>query len=329
MKLQAVIVNYRTPEMTLDALRALARELAAFPDARVEIVDNASGDGSVERLRAGVVELGLADRVEVTETARNGGFAYGNNAAIRRALERPEPPDYVYLLNSDAFPDPGSLSRLVAFLDERRDVGIAGSYIHGPGGDVHITAFRFPTLASELQGSARLGFLTRLLRRSVVPLPLPESARQVDWLAGASMLVRREVFRDVGLLDETFFLYFEETDFCRRARAAGWPTWYVRESSVTHVGSVSTGMKDKSRRMPEFWFASRRHYFRKNHGRVYLALADLLWTLGFGSWRLRRALQGKPDEDPPGLLSDFVRYNWLGQRWGSHERVRVPVDVAR
>lgn len=314
MKLSVVIVNYRTPDMTLEALESLMRELERFPDARVEVVDNDSGDGSVAKLEAGVRAHGWSERVSVTHTDRNGGFAYGNNHAIRHVLAQSEPPDYVYLLNSDAFPDPGSLATLVEFLDGRPGAGIAGSYIHGPDGDFHITAFRFPTLWSELQGSSRLGILARLLRRFVVPLPLPEETREVDWLAGASMLIRREVLEQVGLLDETFFLYFEETDFCRRAQLGGWPTWYVRDSSVTHIGSVSTGMKELARRMPEFWFASRRHYFRKNHGRLYLAAADAMWLVGFSSWRLRRLLQRKPDPDPPGLLGDFVRYNLLGMR---------------
>jgi N-acetylglucosaminyl-diphospho-decaprenol L-rhamnosyltransferase len=314
MKLYAVLVNYRTPDMTLEALDALMRELEGFPDARVEVVDNDSGDGSLGKLEEAVASAGWGERVTVTSTDRNGGFAYGNNHAIRHALDHPDPPDYVYLLNSDAFPDPGAVGRLVEFLEERLEVGIAGSYIHGPDGDFHITAFRFPSLASELQGTARLGILTRLLRGFTVPLPLPEETREVDWLAGASMLIRREVLEQVGLLDETFFLYFEETDFCRRARLSGWPTWYVRDSSVTHIGSVSTGMKDRSRRMPSFWFASRRHYFRKNHGRLYLAAADALWLIGFASWRVRRLLQRKPDPDPPRLLGDFVRYNLLGVR---------------
>jgi GT2 family glycosyltransferase len=129
------------------------------------------------------------------------------------------------------------------------------------------------------------------------------------------MMIRREVFEEAGLFDETFFLYFEETDFCRRARAHGYKTYYVRGSAVAHIGGASTGIKDgrTKRRMPSYWFDSRRHYFRKNHGGAYLALSDVLFTLGFSFWRLRRKLQNKPDDDPPYLLGDFIRHT-LGTR---------------
>lgn len=314
MKLLAVIVNYRSPEMTGEALAALLRELEGVPDARVEVVDNDSGDGSYETLREAIDKLGLGPRVRLTRTTHNGGFGYGNNFAIRPALEAADTPEYVYLLNSDAFPDPGSIRGLLAFADAHPEVGIVGSYIHGPDGEPHETAFRFPSVASELESGARLGILSRLLARHVVALEIPTRPTQVDWLAGASMLIRSSVLRRVGLFDETFFLYFEETDLCRRVQSAGWTTWYVPESKVTHIGSASTGMKIKNRPVPRFWFESRRHYYLKTHGRAYLFAADLLFALGFASWRARRRLQGKPDNDPPGLLVDFLRFSFLNGR---------------
>jgi hypothetical protein len=314
VKLYAVILNYKTAAMTSEALAALMRELASFPDAHVDVVDNDSRDGSEEKLRGAVAELRAGPRVEVVQTGHNGGFGYGNNAGIRRALAASDKPDYVYLLNSDAFPDPGSLRALVAFADSHPRHGIFGSYIHGPDGEPHETAFRFPTLASELEGSARLGPISRVLRRWIVALPIPERPTRVDWLAGASMLIRRELLERIGLFDETFFLYFEETDLCRRARRAGFETWYVPESRVTHIGSVSTGMKDRARPVPRFWFESRNHYFAKNHGRLYLWAANVLWLAGYASWRVRRRLQRKPDADPPGLLADFARFNFAPRR---------------
>ena len=249
-----IILNYRTPEMTLEAVAAAVREMAGIAG-EITVVDNDSGDGSFEKLRAGVGAAGWdADgRVRVIQAGRNGGYGAGNNVGIRAGLTRGGPPDYVYILNSDAFPDAGAIRRLIEYLEAHPTVGFAGSYIHGPDGDPHATAFRFPTVWSEFEGAARLGPVSRLLARFVVPLPIPDATGPVDWLAGASVMMRRSVLDAVGLFDERFFLYFEETDLCRRARAAGWPTVYVRESAVTHIGSVSTGMKAWAR-TPGYWF---------------------------------------------------------------------------
>jgi len=310
MKLLAVILNYKTAEMTIESLAALMRELESIPDARVTIVDNDSRDGSLERMARAVAESPWRDRVEVVASDYNGGFAYGNNFAIRRALDAGLAPDYVYLLNSDAFPDPGCVRALVDFLDAHPEAGIAGSYVHGPEPEPHQTAFRFPSVASELEASLGLGLVSRLLEPWIVALPLPTRTRPVDWLAGASMMIRRAVIEQVGLMDETYFLYFEETDYCLQARRKGWTTHYVVESSVTHIGSVSTGYKDRTRPTPTYWYASRRHYFLKNHGRAALWAANVVYVVGGALCRLRSALGGRPVKDPARHLRDFVRFNF-------------------
>ncbi|TFG92182.1 MAG: glycosyltransferase family 2 protein, partial [Myxococcales bacterium] len=129
------------------------------------------------------------------------------------------------------------------------------------------------------------------------------------WLAGASMMIRRSVFESIGLFDEEFFLYYEETDFCLRARRGGFPTWYLPESRVAHVGSASTGFQDPARPRPGYWFDSRRHYLRKHRGTAYLWLANGAWIVGYSLGRLRRRLKGLPDADPPGLLRDFLSHS--------------------
>jgi GT2 family glycosyltransferase len=307
MKMQAIIVNYRTAEMTLDAVRALLVALERVPDSHVVVVDNDSQDGSYEKLARAARAMG--GRVTVLASDKNGGFGYGVNVGVRFGLASRSPADYFYLLNSDAFPDPSAIGELLHVLEREPRAGIAGSYIYGLDGLPHQTAFRFPSPISELERALRLGIASKILSRWRVALPIPETDREVDWVAGASMMIRRQVFADVGGFDETFFLYFEETDFCLRAKQAGWTTHYVRGSAVAHIGSVSTGLKDLRRRMPEYWFDSRHHYFKKNHGRAYLALSDLLFALGFSLWRVRRVIQRKPDEDPPDLLSDFIRHS--------------------
>jgi N-acetylglucosaminyl-diphospho-decaprenol L-rhamnosyltransferase len=313
MKLLTVILNFRTPELTLQAIAAAERAMAKWSDARIDVVDNDSQDGSFDAIRAGIAGYDPA-RVRLLASPRNGGFGAGNNHAIRAALAEDDPPELIYVLNSDAFPAEDAIDALVDFLDAHPSAGFAGSYIHGTDGRPHETAFRFPTVWSEIESGLGLGIVSRLLEKHRVPiLPMPTTTCEVDWLAGASLMMRASVLREIGLFDETFFLYFEETDLCRRAKRAGHTTWYVVESRVAHVGSASTGMK-RWRRIPTYWLDSRAYYFEKNHGTTYLRVANAVSAAAIGAFRVRRRLQGKPDPSPPGYFGDFVRYNLLGDR---------------
>jgi len=317
VSLLVVIVNYRSASLAIDCLESLAPQIDDVPDTHVVVTDNASGDGSVEALREAIESRGWSRWAELMPLEHNGGFAYGNNAAIRPALERtnPAPPDFVLLLNPDTVARPGALANLVRFLRDHPDVGIAGSQLEYLDGTQHDSRFRFPSILGEVESGAKLGLVSRLLKNHAAAPPLVPHAHPIDWVAGASMLVRREVFDAIGLLDERYFLYYEEVDFCLRARRAGWPCWYAPQSRVAHIVGQSSGLTnlhEAPRRRPRYWFESRRLYFVKNHGRVYRLLADLAFALSFGSWRVRRVLQGKPDEDPPRLWSDFVRFNFFG-----------------
>lgn len=299
-----IILNWRTPEMTLRAAEAALLAMDGI-EGGLTIVDNASGDGSEEALRAAVAERGWA-RVQVVQAGRNGGFGAGNNAGIRAGLPDGRRPDYIYILNSDAFPAPDAIRLLIDHLEANPDVGFAGSYIHGLDGDPHTTCFRFPSVWSELEGAARTGPITRALKRHVVPMDIPaRGVMRVDWLAGCSLMMRAAVLDRIGLFDETFFLYFEETDLCLRAVRAGWPTDYIRASQVAHIGSESTGMK-RWTRTPRYWFDSRRHYFTKNHGRATFAAATLAHVAGGLVWRLRCALARRDTGDPPHFLRDLI-----------------------
>lgn len=297
----AIVLNWRTPEMSLRAARAAQRAMAGIAGA-VVIVDNASGDGSCETMQAATAGW---DRVRVVQSGRNGGFGAGMNAGMRAGLPDGARPDYVYLLNSDAFPEPDAIAALLAHLESTRGAGLAGSRIHGPDGTPHVTCFRFPSVPGEFEGAARIGPLSRLLRRHAVPLPVPETTRRVDWLAGASLMIRQDLLDEIGGFDEAFFLYFEETDLCLRAARAGWQTHYVAGSRVEHIGSVSTGMKGWDR-VPDYWFASRRHYFLKNHGRAYLAAVTAAHLAGAGLGALWRMIRRKGAARPPHFLRDLV-----------------------
>ncbi len=310
MRLLTVIVNFRTADMTADSVDAAVKALSVLDrvDWSVAVVDNDSGDGSHEKLLEHARKRGWGNRVEVFESGHNGGFGYGNNFAIRKGLASERPPDLVYLLNSDAFPAEDAVLRLVAYLDAHPDVGIAGSYIHGVDGIPHMTAFRFPSLMSELTESLRLSLVKRVLDRYLVQMPLPDQDTVLDWVAGCSMMIRRQVFEAIGLFDEHFFLYFEETDLCRRAANAGFKTAYIPGSRVAHVGSVSTGFKTW-RRYPPFWFESRRHYFTKQHGLPYFWGATAARLTAGSFWRVRCALRGKPVNEPEHYMRDLLAHS--------------------
>ena len=276
----------------------------------IVVVDNDSQDGSFETLTEGLAVRGY-DRVRVLQSGRNGGYGAGNNFGIRAGLQNGGAPDYIYILNPDAFPAKDAIERLRAYLEANSLVGFAGSYIHGPEGEPHNTCFRFPTLASEFERAINTGPVSRLLSKYIVALPVPEASCRVDWLAGASLMMRRKVLDEIGLFDERFFLYFEETDLCHRLAQAGGEVHFVRESEVVHIGSVSTGMKTW-RRVPGYWFESRLRYFVKTHGPFYAGLTTAAIVVGGLFFRLRKLLSRRRDlETKPFFLIDLLR-NDLG-----------------
>ena len=308
-RLLTVILNWRTPDMTLRSAEAALAALEGIEGALV-LVDNDSGDGSFERMSAEVAARGWdkgPQQVRVLQSGHNGGFGAGNNFGIRAGLPDGARPDYVYILNSDAFPAPDAIRALLTHLETHPATGFAGSFLHGPEGEPHRTAFRFPSIPGEFEAHIRFGPVSKLLRRWIVAQPLPKATTRVDWLAGASLMMRQSVLDRIGLFDERFFLYFEETDLCRRAALAGWPTDYVVESRVAHIGSVSTGMKTWAR-IPQFWLDSRLHYYVKNHGRLYALAATLATLAGGVLWRARLMIQRKDRGDPPHYLRDLVAH---------------------
>ncbi|HEX7009987.1 MAG TPA: glycosyltransferase, partial [Phycisphaeraceae bacterium] len=151
MRLLIVIVNYRTAQLTIDCLRSLEPQVSAKPGIRVVVTDNASGDGSAQQIAQAIEQGGWSGWASMMPLERNGGFAYGNNAAIRPALAAADKPEYVLLLNSDTIVMPGAIDALLAFMDEHPDVGLAGSRIENPDGTPRRSAFRFHSLAGEFE----------------------------------------------------------------------------------------------------------------------------------------------------------------------------------
>src|SRR5688500_8948486 len=308
VRLLIVIVNYRTAQLTIECLGSLAPEIPLLPPGtQVVVTDNCSADDSVERLTAAVRDRQWESWARIMPLPRNGGFAWGNNEAIRVALASGDPPDYVLLLNPDTLVHPGAVTALLEFMDAHPKAGIAGSRLEEPDGRPQRSAFRFPGVMSELENSVRLSLVSRVLKRFVVAPPPPPRACKVDWVAGASMIIRQAVFDSIGLLDEKYFMYFEEVDFCLRANRAGWPCWYVPDSRVIHLVGQSSGVTDETKpkkRRPAYWFESRRRYFLLHSGRIGTFLADTLWVAGHSLYRATAVLRKQPANDPEGLLGD-------------------------
>ncbi len=300
-----VILNYRTAEMTLESAKSACIAMADVPGGIV-IVDNDSRDGSFETIRAEVAKWEF-DRIRVVASPRNGGFGAGNNYGMAQALPDGTPPDFVYLLNSDAFPATDAISSLCDYMVAHPKVGITGSDIRGEDGVRHTAAFQFPSVASEFENAARTGVISRMLSRHIVALPTPDVPTRIGWTPGASFMMRRSMLDEIGAFDEGYFLYFEETDLCLRADRAGWETHFVPQSHVVHIGSVSTGMGEWGR-TPTYWFDSRRRYFVKNHG-IATFWATILARLAGGlMWRLRAVLSRRPFGEARFFLSDLIRH---------------------
>ncbi|MEX0777509.1 MAG: glycosyltransferase family 2 protein [Phycisphaeraceae bacterium] len=311
-----VMVNYRTPEDAINSLASLAEHGQNVVNFRVILVDNASGDGSVSQIADAIAARGWSPWVDLLPLPHNGGYASGNNAGIQRIIAQPQPPRYVLLLNPDTIVRPEALTRLMDFMESNPKAGMAGSRLEDPDGTPQCSAFRFPSACSELDAGMRLGIVTRLLHRWIAAPPPSDKAHATDWVAGAAMIIRTDLFAQLGLLmDDRYFMYFEEVDFCFEARRAGWSCWYVPSSHVVHLVGQSSGVTDTRRaprRRPAYWFESRRRFFLRNRGFFRTALADLAFAVGFATWRVRRRLQGKPDTDPPHMLWDFLRHSvWM------------------
>lgn len=313
-----VIVNYRTPDMVLQCLASIQAERIAFPNIRVHVIDNASGDGSAKVMQEGAHKKGWDDWVRIMASAQNPGFGAGNNVILREELACEYPADFFFILNPDTVVCPGIFHSLLGFFDANPHASILGPRTESEIGIPDHSAFRFPGMANALCDGVRFAPLDRLLKRwRTAPEPRSE-AHQTDWVSGGGMFIRRKVLQEIGLFDENFFLYFEETDLCHRAANHGFQTWYVPEAGMMHWAGASTGVASDGRprkRMPGWWFASRRHYLRNFHNSLYVGLCDWLFTIGRSAWQLRAWLTRRKPTDPPHFLWDFARFNLLGQRW--------------
>lgn len=237
-----VILNFNTRDLLRDCLRSLQATQGVEID--VMVVDNASRDDSVAMLRAEFPKT----RVIASET--NGGYAYGNNLALREFLARPNPPRALMLLNTDTVVPPDALKLLMDFLDAHPDAGVVGPKLTLADGSLDLACRRsFPT--PEISFYRMLG-LSKLFPKSkrfgrynLTYLDENETA-QVDSVVGAAMLMRTQALQQAGLLDETFFMYGEDLDLALRIKQKGWNAYYYPRAEIKHYKRASSSQSKKA-----------------------------------------------------------------------------------
>lgn len=274
MDLSIIIVSWNVRELLRACLASIApaRETLAL---EVILVDAASSDGSPEMVRREFPWVTLIARSD------NVGFPKGNNLAIAQARGR-----YLLLLNPDTEIIGDALTTLVAYLDEQPDAGVVGPQLLNSDRSIQSSRRRFPTLATALFESTWLeGFAPRSLLRHYYALDLPDNQPgEVDWLTGACLMTRREIVDQVGGLDEDYFMYSEELDWCRRIKEAGWRVVYLPAAQVLHHMGKSSEQAVAARHI-SFQRAKLR-YFHKYHGAAaglflrLVLLGNYLWQIG-------------------------------------------------
>ena len=278
-----VTVNYKTPSLCIDSLASILP--ANGDNIDVILVDNASNDASVDKINTAISVNGWKE-ISVVSAETNAGFSAGNNIGIKASAG-----DYVLLLNSDTIVRPGAIEIMAKTLAEYPSTGMVSPRLEWSDGTPQESCFRFHRPINELIRSAATGPVTRILKRFEVPLAVSDEPSYPEWTSFACVMIRRQVFEDIGLLDEEFFMYFEDVDFCKRAREAGWNIIHNPDAHVVHLRGGSSPVKSqtaKRKRLPRYFYESRTRYYYKHFGRVGLLSANLFWHLGWLVAALRK-----------------------------------------
>lgn len=293
----AVIVNYKTAAMTRDCVATLAPQLDPSVD-RIVVTDNASGGDEYASLEREIAALGLGALVELIPLPDNRGFSAGNNAGIRSCEAR------LYLLtNSDTLFRPGAVEALLAGAEANPQAGLISPRLEWDDGEPQVSCFRFHRPPAEAIHSANSGPVTRLLKSFDIPIDPAEGPTFPPWTSFACVLVRKEVFDAVGLLDDGFFMYYEDEDLCLRARNAGFDIVNWPEARVVHLQGKSSRVDSDSqekKRLPDYVYFARSRYYRKHFGIPGWIRANLYWVGGRVLSLLRQAILGTSRPVPRG-----------------------------
>ncbi len=271
--LSIIIVSWNVRELLADCLRSVDENRGRL-DLEVIVVDSASKDGSPEMVR------GQFPWARLLACAQNVGFPRGNNLGLELANGR-----YLLLLNPDTLILDDALTRMVIYLDDHPEVGAVGGQLLNADGTVQSSRRRFPTLTTALFESTWLQPYApkSLLRRYYMEDIADDTSADVDWLVGACLMIRREAMLDVGLMDEAYFMYSEELDWCRRAKAAGWRIVYLPAARIVHYIGQSSDQATTERHIN--FNRAKLRYFSKSHGRSATSLLRAVLLLNY-VWQL-------------------------------------------
>jgi GT2 family glycosyltransferase len=278
------------------------------------IVDNASGDNSVNFIQE-FIDKNLIQWVTVIASDENGGYAAGNNLAINAVFNKGITAERIWFLNPDTKVRTNAGVELIKAINEN-NLHIVGSRLEDEDGTFQYSYFNFPGVISELSDGLRLGMFDKIIKNYLVRKEPSNKPMQVDWLSGASFMVSKEYIQQIGLIDDSYFLYFEELDFCLQGNRNKFYCWYIPSSRVYHAVGASTGLTGKREiqaRRPQYWFDSRRRFFLKNFGGFKLLCCDLAFITGYSVWLMRKTLSKSNDlsKKPPYFLRDFIRNSIL------------------
>jgi len=280
-QLAVVIINYKTPQMLIDCLKSLLPELDKL-NAKVVVVDNLSLDNSVQLIQQWIDESTIGKLVELRVSPANSGFSGGNNMGIS-ALEA----KYYLLLNSDTLVRKGAISTLLNAAINNEEAGLISPRLEWPDAIPQESCFRFHTPISQLIGSANTGFITKVLQKYSVPFAVSEQPAYYDWTSFACVLIRAEVFKQIGLMDDGYFMYFEDVAFAYHAQQAGWKVLNIPDAHVVHLRGGSSPLKSQvklGKRLPRYFYESRTRFFLSGVRAFWFIDGEFILDLGLWSF---------------------------------------------
>ena len=290
MKLAIIVLNYRTPQLVIDCLRSFEPEIVAGRDC-VVVVDNCSGDDSAEIIQ-NTISAENWSWAQLIVSPANNGFSAGNNLGIQSVSA-----ESYFLVNSDTLARPGVLNTLHQALEDNPAAGLISPRLEWPDGRGQISCFRHISPISEFLEAAKTGPISKLLKKHEVAIELQSQPLKPEWTSFASVIVRRAVIDKVGYMDEGYFMYFEDVDYCRRARVAGWEILHVPDARMVHLRGGTSEVKAAAKalaRRPVYFYKARSRYFARFYGGPKgLWLTNLFWSFGRIISLIRERVGGK------------------------------------